>query len=91
MITKSFPDSKVHGAYMGSTWGRQDPGISHVSPMNLAIRDATVPEHIWDLILHYCQISNTWHTLVGNKTVDPSDVVGASPVDAALTTSSFLT
>ena len=30
--------SKVHGAYMGHTWGRQDPGGPHVGPMNLAIR-----------------------------------------------------
>ena len=32
------PDSKVHGAYRGPTWGRQDPGGPHVGPMNLAIR-----------------------------------------------------
>ena len=32
-----FPDSKVHGANMGPIWGRQDPGGSHVGPMNLAI------------------------------------------------------
>ena len=32
------PDSKVHGAIMGPTWGRQDPGGPHVGPMNLAIR-----------------------------------------------------
>ena len=30
-------DSKVHGAYMGPTWGRQEPGGSHVGPMNLAM------------------------------------------------------
>ena len=35
------PDSKVHEAYMGPTWGRQDPGGPHVGPMNLAIRDVT--------------------------------------------------
>ena len=29
------PDSKVHGANMGPTWGRQDPGGPHVGPMNL--------------------------------------------------------
>ena len=28
--------SKVHGANMGPNWGRQDPGGSHVGPMNLA-------------------------------------------------------
>ena len=31
-----FPDSKVHGANMGPTWGRQDPGGPHVGRMNLA-------------------------------------------------------
>ena len=32
-----YPDSKVHGANMGPTWGRQDPSGSHVGPMNFAI------------------------------------------------------
>ena len=36
-----IPDSKVHGANMGSIWGRQDPGGPHVGPMNFAIRDLT--------------------------------------------------
>ena len=31
-------DSKVHWAYLGPTWGRQDPGGPHVVPMSLAIR-----------------------------------------------------
>ena len=34
-----IPDSKLHGANMGPTWGRQVPGGPHVGPMNLAIRD----------------------------------------------------
>ena len=33
----TFPDSKVHGANMGSILGRQDPGGPHVGPMNFAI------------------------------------------------------
>ena len=33
-----YPDSKVHGAHIGPTWGRQVPGGPHVSHMNLAIR-----------------------------------------------------
>ena len=33
----NFPDSKVHGANMGPIWGRQDPGGTHVGPMNFAI------------------------------------------------------
>ena len=39
----------------------------------------------------YRQTSNISLTLVGNKIVDHSDVVGASPVCAASTTSSFST
>ena len=33
----TYPDSKVHGANMGPTWGRQDPGGPYVGHMNLAI------------------------------------------------------
>ena len=43
------------------------------------------------LIKDYRQVSNIRRTLVGNWTVDHSDVVGASPVGAAPTTSSFST
>ena len=39
----------------------------------------------------YRQVSNISRTLVGNQIVDHSDVVGASPVGAAPTTSSFFT
>ena len=41
--------------------------------------------------LDYRKVSNIRRTLVGNKIVDHSDVVGASPVGAAPTTSSFST
>ena len=34
---KKHPNSKVYGANMGPTWGRQDPCGPHVGPMNLAI------------------------------------------------------
>ena len=35
---KVYPlDSKVHGADIGPTWGRQDPGGPYVGPMNIAI------------------------------------------------------
>ena len=30
----NVPDSKVRGANMGPTWGRQDPGEPHVGPMH---------------------------------------------------------
>ena len=39
----------------------------------------------------YRQVSNISRTSVDNKMVDHSDVVGASPVGAAPTTSSFST
>ena len=44
-------------------------------------------------VMHYTyrKTSNISRTLVCNKTVDHSDVDGASPVGAAPTTSSFLT
>ena len=40
---------------------------------------------------NYRKVSNIRCVLVGNKIVDHSDVVGASPVGAAPTTSSFST
>ena len=43
------------------------------------------------LSVYYRQVSNIRRTLAGNTFVDHSDVVGASPVGAAPTTSSFLT
>ena len=36
-MSSNDPDSKVHGANMGPTWGRQDPGGPFVGPKNLAI------------------------------------------------------
>ena len=42
-------------------------------------------------LLAYRQVSNIRRTLIGNKIVDNSDVVGASPVGAAPTTSSLST
>ena len=41
--------------------------------------------------MKYRKTSNISRTLVGNELVDNSDVVGASPVGAAPTTSSFST
>ena len=32
-----YPDSKIHEANMGPIWDRQDPGGTHVGPMNFAI------------------------------------------------------
>ena len=43
------------------------------------------------MLADYRQVSNIRRILVGNNIVDHSDVVGASPVGAAPTTSSFPT
>ena len=38
-VAINTPDYKVHVANMGPTWGRQDPGGSHVGHLNLTIWD----------------------------------------------------
>ena len=57
-----YPDSKVHGANMGPTWGQQDPGGPHVGPMNLTIRVCIQKKSILNLTLkhretHGCVVS----------------------------------
>ena len=59
-------DSKVYGAKMGPTWGRQDPGGPHVGRMNLAI---------WDTPLHWGRVT---HKCVSKITIIGSDN-GLSP------------
>ena len=49
------------------------------------------PTSKWEPLYDYRQVSNIRRTFVCNKIVDHSDVVGASPVGAAPTTSSFST
>ena len=48
-------------------------------------------EEIYKSIKKYHQVSNIRGTLVGNKIVDHSDVLGAAPTGDAPTTSSFST
>ena len=52
----------------------------------------SVPSNCWEMIENrntYRKVSNIRRTLVVNKTVAQSDVVGASPVGAAPTAASF--
>ena len=42
-----YPNSKVQGANMGPIWGQQDPGGSHVAPMNFAIWVVLTVTAIW--------------------------------------------
>ena len=80
---------------MGSELGRRLPAAP-----NGARPFANTPATHLDMILpasyaincfEYHKTSDIRRTLVGNKIVDHSDVVGASPVGAAPTTSSFST
>ena len=48
-------------------------------------------QELTEYVMNYSKNSNIRCTLLGNKIVDHSDVVGASPVGAAPTTSSFST
>ena len=53
------------------------------------LKDLAFPSHI-GVGTKYRKTSNISRTLVGNEIVDNSGVVGASPVGAAPTTSSFI-
>ena len=55
------------------------------------VRSSIWPWEYDNIFYDYRQVSNTRRTLVGNQIVDHSDVVGASPVGAPPTTSSFST
>ena len=52
---EGIPDSKVYGANMGPTWGRQDPGGPHVGPMNFALWGLTSPLFKSNQIFLQCQ------------------------------------
>ena len=50
---------------------------------------ACIHDQLFQWEIYYRQTSNTSPTLVGNNIADHSDVVGASPVGDAPTTSSY--
>ena len=54
-------------------------------------RMGVISKHYIDTVVYYRKVSNIRRTLIGKKIVDHSDVVGASPVGAAPTTSSLST
>ena len=54
------PDSKVHEAYIGPHWGRQDPGGPHVGPMNLAIRAGVVQQTLDISQYNLAHIAHPW-------------------------------
>ena len=60
------PDRKVRGAYMGPTWGRQDPGGPHVGPMDLAIKDSIYNQQLFPCI-KITVVTHTWVTELGHR------------------------
>ena len=69
----SFPDSKVHGAYMGPTWGRQDPGGPHVGHMNLAIRIGIIGK-LWVIHCKYFEDISPQDTKTQILNLKPQEV-----------------
>ena len=61
--SNTAPDSKVHGAYMGSIWSRQDPGGPHVGPMIFVIWGTLLLKHSAALFpVCFFSFSNGKHT-----------------------------
>ena len=59
LYSNTFPNSKVHGANMGPTWGRQDPGGPHAGPMKLAIWVSTEQTTFFGKRIHEtCYLTN---------------------------------
>ena len=56
-LTKAviFPDSKVHGTNMGSTWALSAPDGPHVGPMNLAFRFAMKSQRVFMILTPWYQ------------------------------------
>ena len=51
------PDSKVHGANMGTIWDRQDQGGPQVGPMNFAIWDSNTTKNYVGMGLPYSALT----------------------------------
>ena len=52
-MQQPVPDSKVHGANMGPSWGWRDPAGSHVGPMKFAV--CGVAQDLW------CHVASPGH------------------------------
>ena len=56
---RDIPDNKIHGANMGPTGDRQDPGGPHVGPMNYIIWDSPL---VFIILIKNCW----WNRLLAN-------------------------
>ena len=80
-----IPDSKVHGANMGPSWGRQDPelGGPHIDPVNFAVWENST-QHVCSclcvankggpLMIQIYNLSDIWGPLM-NETYNTLIVV----------------
>ena len=81
-------DFPAQSAVQYPEWQQQEMTAYHVNAMVMGASGGLMSmNRFW----YYRKTSDISRTLVGNKNVDNSDVVGASPVGAAPTTSSFST
>ena len=62
-----------------------------IDAISIVQSDENEATHLFTILMTYRKVSNIRCTLVGNKIVEHSDVVGAPPVGAAPTPSSFST
>ena len=65
--------------------------LKYRSVLQVSIETVAMGNPARNNFVTYRKTSNISRTLVGNKIVDNSDVIGASPIGAAPTTSSFST
>ena len=61
-----YPDSKVHGANMGSTWVLSALDGPHVGLMNLAIRVRIIAPHVYFMAMRVEDIKNNAWVTVNN-------------------------
>ena len=91
-LQRIFPSGECQRtSFMAITWTNVDQDLKyHIgSPSHNKLKHSFSCK--LSRLSNYREVSNIRSTLVGNKIVDRSDVVGASPVGAAPTTSSFST
>ena len=56
LVMQNIPDSKVHGANMGPTWGWQDPCGPYVGPAKIVIWDVSENRVILWISAEFCGI-----------------------------------
>ena len=64
-VSLNNPDSKVHGANMGPTWGRQNPGGPIVGHVNLVLWEAIQQSPKLSVI--WCAMTLTSDTKLNNR------------------------